>query len=204
MNTLPGQFEKHVKWLRSQGAVFCTLSELVNRMKTHDTDERLVALTFDDGFADILEFAFPIVQACGAKMTVFLIAENGDAPFLTPAQIRAMQQSGCVEFGSHTLTHADLFRIDDEAARREIADSKQAVERLSGAPCASFAYPFGHFLAKHTRMVHDAGFTAAVSIKRTLSPWPQIDPFAIPRLSVDGRMNLLQFRLVVTRERYRL
>ena len=203
MNTPPERFELHLKWLKSKGAKFCTLSELADKMDRKE-EGRFVALTFDDGFIDNYQFAYPLIRKCGAKMTVFLATNCSEIESIPPEAIREMQQSGCVEFGAHTLSHVNLTTIDDVLAAQEITDSCKAVARLSETSCRCFAYPFGRFEEKHKRMVADAGMTLAVSVKKRIFPWSQIDPLAIPRISTNGKMNRLQFHLALTRGKYRV
>jgi peptidoglycan/xylan/chitin deacetylase (PgdA/CDA1 family) len=203
MNTPPERFERHLKWLQAQGAIFCTLSELAVKMNNKE-EGRFVALTFDDGFADNYQFAYPILKKHGARMTVFVAPDCPGIEGLSPEAIREMQQDGRTEFGAHTLTHVNLTTLDDASAAQEIAASAAAVEKLSGAPCRSFAYPFGRFEEKHQRMVEEAGMPLAVSTKKRILNWDNINPLAIPRISINGEMNRLQFHLALTRGKYRV
>ena len=203
MNTPPDFFERHLQWLKSKKAIFCTLPELIDKMARNE-DGRFVALTFDDGFADNYEEAFPVIRKYGAKMTVFLAPENSGIKSLDAHQIQMMQQSGCIEFGAHTLSHVNLTSLDDPTARHEIAASMNAVRQLTGKPCACFAYPFGRFERKHMQMVKESGMLCAVSIKKRILPWSKIDPLAIPRISINGKMNRFQFYLAISRGKYRV
>ena len=203
MSTSPKTFERHIRWLVSKKAVFCTLSELADKMNRNE-EGRFVALTFDDGYVDNCDEAFPIVQKYGAKMTVFINPGKSDAGLLQAHQIQMMQQSGCVEFGAHTLSHVNLTTLDDATARHEISASKVAVEQLTGKPCTSFAYPYGRFNQAHMHMVGESGMPYAVSIIRWIRPWSEVDPLAIPRVGINGKMNCLQFSLSLSRGNYRV
>ncbi|MFK3739424.1 polysaccharide deacetylase family protein [Massilia sp. TN1-12] len=70
-----------------------------------------------------------------------------------------------IEIGGHTVSHPILTRLDDEAARREIADNKRQLEEVIGRPVRLFAYPNGKrgqdYDARHAQMVADAGYAAA-------------------------------------------
>jgi peptidoglycan/xylan/chitin deacetylase (PgdA/CDA1 family) len=48
-----------------------------------------------------------------------------------------------MELGSHAMTHSDLRKLDDAALDAELAESKAAIEELTGKPCRVIAYPFG-------------------------------------------------------------
>ncbi|MGA0408854.1 MAG: polysaccharide deacetylase family protein, partial [Limisphaerales bacterium] len=72
MRVSPHQFERQVRWLRNKGWHFYTVSELVE-LGTH-VKPRSVAITFDDGYADNLMEALPVLQKYQAKATVYVLA----------------------------------------------------------------------------------------------------------------------------------
>ena len=137
-------------------------------------------------------------------MTIFLAPENSAVRALSADQIQTMQQSGCVEFGAHTLSHHNLTSLNDSAARHEIRASMEAVRHITGRDCRCFAYPFGRFEEKHMQMVCESGMPYAVSTKKRILPWSEINPLAVPRISINGKMNRFQFYLAVSRGKYRV
>ena len=137
-------------------------------------------------------------------MTVFINPGIQDPGLLDVGQIQTMQQSGCVEFGAHTLTHPDLTRLDDVGARHEIDGSIRATEAVTGVPCTSFAYPFGRFGERDVRLVREAGMVCAVGIKSRIMPWSDVDPHAMPRIGTNGKVSHFQFCLAFSRGRHRL
>jgi len=205
MNTPPALFEKHLEILKAQGKVFCTVSEMADRLRAGGQGcDHLVALTFDDGWRDNFEEMFPVLKKHGAKATIYLATEYASIPLLTPEQIREMSASGLVEFGAHTLHHVNLTVTAPEEALREISGSRAATAALSGVPCRSFAYPYGRFEQSHVEMVRQAGFDTAVSTKKKLLPWAEQDPLRLLRISVNGASSLWQFKIALSRGRYRI
>lgn len=85
---------------------------------------------------------------------------------MTSDQIRVLHNAG-MEIGGHTVNHPILARMENNAARAEIADGKEMLESIIRAPVRLFAYPNGKpgsdYLPDHVRMVKDLGFDAAVS-----------------------------------------
>ncbi|MCP3867246.1 MAG: polysaccharide deacetylase family protein [Gammaproteobacteria bacterium] len=198
MNIPTGRFEQQLIQLQKSGFTALTLSELGSDMAT----EKPVALTFDDGFRNNYTQAFPLLRKYGMKATVFLSPDIEGIEKLGPEEIREMADSGLIEFGGHTMTHINLTTVDDETAKREIESSVESVAKLTGKPCRTFAYPFGRYQPKHVTMLKQAGIEMAVTVKKRIRPLK--NPLEIPRLSVHGKANKLQFHLILTRGRYRV
>ena len=117
--------------------------------------ERLVVLTFDDGYRDTYEVAFPLLEERGCQFTLYLstehienpISRNGVdvAPALTWPQVRAMVGSGLGVVGAHTHTHADLRRLAADEIEVELDRSDSLIEDRVGIRPAHFAYPWGYW-----------------------------------------------------------
>ena len=195
----PEAFERQLKLLQSKNYKFLTISELLNS-KTNQYPR--VAITFDDGFKDNYEIAFPLLQKYGAKATIYLAPDINGIEKLSTSMIQEMVSSGLIEFGAHTLSHCNLEKSDLEAAYIEIKGSKDKVEELTGMNCEAFAYPFGRFNNDVAAIVKETGFTSAVTVKKGISEI--IDPFRIMRISVLRSTNIVQFRIALSRGRYRV
>lgn len=89
-----------------------------------------------------------------------------DDLMLRTQQLREMLDAG-MGIGAHTVNHPILARMSAEAAQREIADGRDALEAIAGSPITLFAYPNGKpgidYGADHVSMVRALGFRAAVS-----------------------------------------
>jgi peptidoglycan/xylan/chitin deacetylase (PgdA/CDA1 family) len=124
-----------------------------------------------------------------------------DSPYrlLARAQIQAMARSGLIEFGAHSVTHAILSRLSLEERRREIRQSLEEVEGLTGRPCRLFAYPNGRaedFGDLDKVVLRQAGVQMAVTALPGPNP-PRTDPLALRRSAVGGETALpLRFRLL--------
>lgn len=114
-----------------------------------------VALTFDDGYAEHYEIA-RILHRRKIRATFFLITglwEWNKKPLLTlqPNLIRKMHEMNH-EIGSHTRSHIDLRRAADSRVHGELKGSKSYLEDLLGQEVEGFAYPFGSYDGRITRI----------------------------------------------------
>jgi peptidoglycan/xylan/chitin deacetylase (PgdA/CDA1 family) len=151
----PETFRDQIRWLVQSGIAVVPLSELL-QLNRSGAKSPAVALTFDDGFENFLTEAFPLLQEHHLPATVFLVTgycgrtndwpsqppEFGGKRLLGWLQIEQLQREG-IEFGAHTVNHADLTALSLGEASAEILDSKQQIEDRIGAAVISFAYPFG-------------------------------------------------------------
>jgi len=160
-------FGGHLRWLRSNGWQSVSLSRVAAALAGGPPlPSRAVAITFDDGYRDNFEHAWPLLRRFGFSATVFIVtgAVGGDssfdsgagyepAPMLAAGEIRLLRAGG-IEFGSHTRTHPDsLPQLSGEELRDELAGSRRDLEAILDAPVELFAYP-------HSR--HDEPVEAAV------------------------------------------
>jgi hypothetical protein len=102
---------------------------------------------------------------------------------LNREEIKAMQATGLVEFGSHTLTHPILPGCSDSKAAKEIQLSKEKTEELTGKPCTIFSFPNGEYSERDIRICKKAGYEAAVTLDAGFNS-KQTDPFKLKRISV--------------------
>ena len=99
------------------------------------------------------------------------------------AQVKAMSDAG-VDIGGHTVNHPILARIEADVAEQEIVTNRDEITALTGRPPLCFAYPNGKpnidYSSSHARMVHKAGFLAAVTTAVGVAS-DDADPFQLPR-----------------------
>ena len=136
--------------------------------------KRLV-VTFDDGTADFLDYALPVLEEFSFSATLFVVAgavggRRGwttraggplrPVPLLAAADLRALAARNFT-IGSHTLTHRALTDLAPAQAEAEIRDSRARLTDLLGAPVAWFAYPYVAVDAAIQARVCAAGYAAA-------------------------------------------
>ena len=127
--------------------------------------------------------------AAGVKL-----APDAARDFLTWDQVREMQKDG-IRFAAHTATHCLLPRESPERRRREMEESRSAVERETGRPCTLFCYPDGAVTEPLAREVEAAGFDGAVATgARDVVRSRGLDLHRLPRRIVNYRAGMTVFR----------
>ena len=103
------QFRRQVEWLVNEGYETISISDLVEAIqKGNYLPKKPIILTFDDGYLDVYQNAFPVLQEAGFTATIYLI-ENAinDHGYITDTIIEELSEAGW-EFGNHSATHAYL------------------------------------------------------------------------------------------------
>ena len=151
----PEIFRRHMRSLVEQKIAVVSLEDILSPRHDGET-QPAVALTFDDGFADFLYGAYPLLHENHFPATVFLVSGYcgkmndwrsqrsglGERPLLGWSDIEELSRQG-IEFGAHSVTHPDLTKLPLAAATEEILSSQEQIEDHLGRPVKHFAYPYG-------------------------------------------------------------
>lgn len=188
------QFADHLQRLAEEGFTVVSLDALLDAVRDGRGSEDLVAITFDDGYASLMDNAFEPLEARGWHGAVFITTgQVGGASMLTPAQLVELEQRGHRVL-NHGREHAHAVRPlpgESEAARvaRFVADlavaQKQLAEWLSGPVPAWFAWPYGEQDAAVRAALKAKGFLGFSQDSGALSA--DMDWQRIPRIPVNRR-----------------
>jgi peptidoglycan/xylan/chitin deacetylase (PgdA/CDA1 family) len=72
LEVTPRFLARVVKSLRRSGLDLISLDEMRRRIVERDFSRRFVCLTFDDGYRDTLQWAYPILKSAGAPFAVYV------------------------------------------------------------------------------------------------------------------------------------
>ena len=183
------QFDQQMAYLAEEGYHTITLDEMMDAAENGTPlPEKPVVITLDDGYVDNYEYAYPILKKYGFKATIFLINDfTGVYPnYLTWEQIREMQDSGLIDFESHTMTHANLSELTSrDELHHEIADSREALSKKLGKKIDYIAYPGGRVTDAVEEVTRDAGYRGAFTVHYGLST-PTEGVYQMDRIPIFG------------------
>lgn len=205
-NSTPADvFEQHLAWL----VAHCEVVDFLEVLEPHASDRPRVALVFDDGFLDNLQYAVPLLKKYGLKATFFIstgflrrdpvILDIFARTFQTTAE-DFMDTESLLELfaagmpvGAHTHTHRNLRSLPPPEQEEELRLSKEILEETLGVPINTMAYPYGvpgkAFDLTTCSIAKKLGYAQAGSVSwRGLRP--QDSPLRIPRITVVRETKL--------------
>lgn len=181
----PGQFERQVRYLAENGYTFITISQLLDAVYSggEGLPERCVALTFDDGWSGVYDYAYPVLKRYGGTATLYVYTNYVDRGGRTISwdQYREMLAAG-FEVGSHTVSHCDLTDRETwdgsgtkppagrgsytDRLMHELVDSKLILEEKLGIEVRSLALPYGCYDSYVLKSALLAGYEGVLTIRQ--------------------------------------
>jgi peptidoglycan/xylan/chitin deacetylase (PgdA/CDA1 family) len=204
-------FEEQMAFLHRRGYQTLFVSELVEWMVgAKRLSKKSVVLTFDDGFWDNYEFAFPVLKRYGIKATIFIVTgwiSEGKASDLTRKiithheanqltaqgqgkhiamtweEVKELQDSGLIEIESHTHSHNKELYQNGPALQEDLKRSRQAIFDHLQKESSCLCWPGGRYNQASILAAREAGFKALCTTKRGLNQ-PGGDLLQLKRVTV--------------------
>jgi peptidoglycan/xylan/chitin deacetylase (PgdA/CDA1 family) len=199
-----GRFAEQMAWLKRHGLRGVGVGTLVDAMRA-GRHHGLVGITFDDGYASLMEGALPTLLRHGFTATMFIVSglldgtNEWDPPpawrLMSAEHVRELATAG-MEIGSHTVTHLRLAGADADQLKAEVSDSRTSLRDLIGTAIRGFAYPYGSMDAAAQQAVRDAGYDYACA---TNPPINELGLMTLPRMFIaecDGDIRMTAKRLL--------
>ncbi len=207
----PALFAEQMAYLHQQAYTPITVTQYVRAQFQRETElpEHPIVLTFDDGFADFLTAALPVLTQYNFAATLYVsTAFVGGTSYwlrheketgrlmLTWKQLVEISSYG-IECGAHSHNHRQLDTLPNPAAWDEIMQSKKLLEDHLRQEVFSFAYPFGYQSAQVRQLVREAGYTSACAVKHQMSS-ENDEAFSLARLMVSADTNMEEYVALLT------
>ena len=200
----PDAFEEQLRYLRDAGFYNVSWEAWQTAVTTNNPlPGRAIILTFDDGYLDFYQYAWPLLKKYGFTATVFLVTDciggsnlwdrsyGVELSLMGWSEIRQLQAQG-VEFGSHSVTHRPLTALSYSEVMEEGMRSKMLLESQLGKAIPTFAYPYGDFDPVIQHLMGACGYTVALSCRPGGNGF-QDRLLALRRIEVKGSDSLQEF-----------
>lgn len=197
-------FAAQIKVLHDYGYTPVSLSDVMNcRAGVSSLPPKPVVITFDDAYENMLTDAYPILQRAGIKTFACFVPtglvggnnswdpgdDNPVIPHLTWDEIKSLQQTGVVDFESHTVTHPDLHAVSLAQLNSELSVSASTLSDQLGYRPLFIAYPYGMYFGREKNAARNADYFAAVDsgdgVEMTCK-----DKWAIQRVYIDSNTSV--------------
>jgi len=204
------QLDRHFRYLWLNNYRSLLLSELIEcHEQKKPLPEKAVLITFDDGFRNNYELAYPLAKKYGLKLNFFLVpafirrgSYRGE-PCLSAAELQEMDPA-IVEFGLHSFEHASYDVLKPFDIETDIHSCMSALEEMGIPYQPCLAYPYGAYPRKVLQqsrffeILEEQGIRLAFRIGNRLNRLPFANRFVIQRLDVRGDESFHTFRLSLT------
>jgi peptidoglycan/xylan/chitin deacetylase (PgdA/CDA1 family) len=193
-------FAAQLDWL-SHNARVVDLNQALSAAKSTEADE-MVVITFDDGYLDLYEVAWPYLLERQWPFVLYLTTRHIEtqrpltheqARPLTWDQIGEMLASGLLTLGSHTHTHPDLRLLPESAIKEEFETADELIERRTSIRPQHFAYPWGYWSSPADVVTRTRYQTAALGAPVAAEPF--VDDHLVPRLPVQRSDGMALFKM---------
>ncbi len=201
---MPKAFEEQLRFLRDHGFHSTTFKQWRGYVEFGTPiPAGAVMLTFDDGFVDFADEAWPLLRKYGFDATLFVVSNHvggsntwdhhfGDRlPLLGWSDLRALNAEG-VDVGSHTATHRSLTAINPIDAYHDLKRSKRELEDRLGSAVRSVAYPYGYSSPFVHLSAAAGGYDYGVTARRSRAGLRN-SMLALPRVEIEGADTIERF-----------
>ncbi|MGH2594169.1 MAG: polysaccharide deacetylase family protein [Anaerolineae bacterium] len=201
LSVVPDDFDAQMKWLTENNYHTITFTDLYYYLAVGTPlPDNPIILTFDDGYVDHYENAWPILQRYNLAGTFFILAGPADVAsprYLTWDMIAEMSAAG-QDIQVHGRDHVDMRRRTNEFLYFQIVGARQAIEAHIGKPAPFFAYPAGRYDANTLRFLEKYDFWMAITATKGGRIHTLDAPLELTRVRIRGSDTLESFIRKVT------
>lgn len=158
-------FEAQMNYLAQNGYTTVSIAQIAAALRGEGSLPPCpVAITFDDGYANVYNNALPVLQKHGFRATFYVVTGyiSVTKTFMNWDQLRHLSSLG-MEIGAHSYNHPYLTETVGLSLTRQIVAPKVKLEAELGISVTTFAYPYGAYNGYVANAVAGAGYASAVA-----------------------------------------
>jgi len=207
----PALFAAQMEWLYGAGYHAVSFDELGSL--TEESAKRALIITFDDGYASFMDYAYPLFTEYGFKSTISIMGSHAGGflskgyPLLSWDECRFLVQGGLVEIGCHTydlhrwrghLSRAEAMAVFNEQLPRDLSRFQEVYARELGRRAKVLAWPYGIYDDAGIKIAKQAGFQTILSSRHRYFELAE-SRADVPRFTINNNAPLPLFRNIIER-----
>lgn len=169
----PEFLKRTIETYRKQGYRFVSIDEACEIIGRGRTDQPFVCLTFDDGYQDNYDIAYPILKQTNVPFAIYVTTGfidnrhpmwwyTNEKLGISTESLKTLDSDPLCTIAAHTVSHPKLDTLSPEEQTKEIVQSRQELESLLGHPIRHFSYPHGSYNDDTLKIVNGCNFVSAL------------------------------------------
>lgn len=188
----PEEFEQQMKWLYENGYSTVNIEDFSRALAGEAIlPEKPIMISFDDGYNDNYNVAWPIMEKYGFRATFFIVTAGVDPFNMDWNQLRDLHEKGN-SIGSHTSNHKNLSKLDCGSQEMQLRQSKCDLENNLGIDITAFCFPYGMYNNTTLSLLPQLGYTMSFTINEGRVHSGD-NAYELKRIHVRGGMPFEQF-----------
>ncbi len=183
-------FRERIAYLYEQGYTTWTMQELYEwKCEKRKKPEKVVVLTFDDGYRSSKDIIAPILKEYGYRGTTFVVGSlvkqaDETSIYLSEEDLKDQET---MEYYSHTYQMHDHYNNEyavDHFSKQQL--QKDYEQQMSITDCSYVAYPFGHYNTEIISVLEENGVKLAFGYHENRKASKTDHAYTLPRFSVNA------------------
>ncbi len=201
------EFERQLQFIKENNYQVVPMDQAIELLITEKAKNgKYICITFDDGYENNYEIAWPILKKWNYPAHFFLtskylnrnqrITKNNqqfDIPYMDEQMIKDLIANGC-SIGAHSVSHSNLTACSEEKCFDELIQSKNELERTFSVPINTFSYPYSYYDKRVIKAVKKSGYDYAFSLEyRSIKSINSKMRYRISRMVIHDNENIDKF-----------
>tara|TARA_B110000114_G_C15093953_1_gene400187 strand:- start:2620 stop:3477 length:858 start_codon:yes stop_codon:yes gene_type:complete len=213
----PEEFEFQIEYLVANGYKIVSLPEVIHLLSNgYNKREKIIALTFDDGHKDNIQYAYPILKKFNVKATMFVLSnyvgkkgwldEKGNLniekvqhgqwwDLLSWDELAEISDHFWIE--AHGKSHRQMSTLAKQELREELLDPMLVIKETLNIQSTVFCYPFGDYNNEVVEQTKLLGYAGACSTHKGVNEAYTTDFWKLKRNEVGRGITKMQFKLLL-------
>lgn len=182
----PEFLKRTIETYHQQGHRFVSIDEACDIISKGRTNHPFVCLTFDDGYQDNYDIAYPILKQEEVPFAIYVTTGfidnrhpmwwyTNEKLGISTESLKTLDSDPLCTIGAHTVSHSKLDTLSPEEQTKEIVQSRQELETLLSHPIRHFSYPHGAYNADTLSIINQQAFRSVLhawggNIRRGANP----------------------------------